>query len=114
MCSGREAVKLSDGPDRCAGRVELWKNGRWGTVCNEQWDLQDANVVCAQLRCGHAISVKGQDISFPLGIGPIHLNKLNCIGKEDNLWACPAAQDEPECGHKKDAGVICSGYDPEP
>ncbi|XP_026156737.1 deleted in malignant brain tumors 1 protein-like isoform X2 [Mastacembelus armatus] len=107
MC-GHQAVRLAGGWDRCAGRVELWRNGKWGTVCDDQWDLKDADVVCAQLGCGYALNVTGQGGSFPLGRGPIHLDELNCTGKEGNLWACPAAQDEPDCGHKEDAGVVCS------
>ncbi|XP_019132960.2 deleted in malignant brain tumors 1 protein isoform X2 [Larimichthys crocea] len=105
---GHQAVRLVGGADRCAGRVELWRDGRWGTVCDDQWDLQDANVVCAQLGCGYALEVTGQGGSFPPGRGPVYLDELNCTGKEKNLWACPDAQDEPDCGHKEDAGVICS------
>ncbi|XP_073340156.1 T-cell differentiation antigen CD6-like [Pagrus major] len=103
-----QVVRLAGGSDRCAGRVELWGNGRWGTVCDDQWDLRDADVVCAQLGCGYALSVSGQDGSFPPGRGPVHLDELNCTGKEKNLWACPAAEDESDCGHKEDAGVVCS------
>lgn len=109
MSSGHQAVRLVGGADRCAGRVELWRDGRWGTVCDDQWDLQDANVVCAQLGCGYALEVTGQGGSFPPGRGPVYLDELNCTGKEENLWACPDAQDEPDCGHKEDAGVVCSG-----
>ncbi|XP_054462140.1 T-cell differentiation antigen CD6-like isoform X2 [Anoplopoma fimbria] len=105
---GQQAVRLSGGSDRCAGRVELWRDGKWGTVCDDQWDLRDAHVVCAQLGCGYALRVTGQGGSFPPGRGPVHLDELNCTGREENLWACPAAQDEPDCGHKEDAGVVCS------
>ncbi len=110
--TGHQAVRLAGGPDRCAGRVELWRNGNWGTVCDDQWDLRDADVVCGQLGCGYALNVTGQGGSFAPGRGPIHVDELNCTGKEENLWACPAAQDEPDCGHKEDAGVICSGHSP--
>lgn len=112
MSSGNQAVRLAGGSDRCAGRVELWRDGRWGTVCDDQWDLRGADVVCAQLGCGYALSVTGQDGSFPPGRGPVHLDELNCTGQEENLWACPAAQDESDCGHKEDAGVVCSGRSP--
>ncbi|XP_034747279.1 T-cell differentiation antigen CD6-like isoform X2 [Etheostoma cragini] len=105
---GHQAVRLAGGSDRCAGRVELWRKGRWGTVCDDQWDLRDADVVCAQLGCGYALSVTGQGGLFPPGRGPVHLDDLNCAGVEETLWACPAAQDEPDCGHKEDAGVVCS------
>ncbi|XP_042363110.1 deleted in malignant brain tumors 1 protein-like isoform X2 [Plectropomus leopardus] len=105
---GHQALRLAGGLDRCAGRVELWRHGRWGTVCDDQWDLRDANVVCAQLGCGYALSVTGQGGSYPPGRGPVYRDELNCTGREENLWACPAAQDETDCGHKEDAGVICS------
>ncbi|XP_069372918.1 T-cell differentiation antigen CD6-like isoform X2 [Paralichthys olivaceus] len=105
---GHQAVWLAEGPDRCAGRVEVWRDGRRGTVCDDGWDLRDADVVCAQLGCGYALSVTGQGGSFPPGRGPVLLDELNCSGHEDNLWACQASQEEPDCGHKEDAGVICS------
>ncbi|XP_033981184.1 T-cell differentiation antigen CD6-like isoform X2 [Trematomus bernacchii] len=105
---GRRAVRLAGGSGRCAGRVELWRNGEWGTVCDDQWDLRDADVVCAQLGCGYALSVTGQGGSFPPGRGPVHRDELNCTGREESLWDCPASQEESDCGHKEDAGVVCS------
>ncbi|KAL6099416.1 cd6 [Pungitius sinensis] len=105
---GHQAVRLAAGGDRCAGRVELWTDGGWGTVCDDQWDPRDADVVCGQLGCGYALSVAGQGGPFPPGRGPIHLDELNCTGREQNLWTCPAAQGENDCGHKEDAGVVCS------
>lgn len=109
LSSGDHAVRLSGGPDQCAGRVEVWRGGEWGTVCDDQWDVRDANVVCRQLGCGYALRVSGQGGSFPPGRGPVHLDDLNCTGTEDNLWSCPSTQDESDCGHKEDAGVVCSG-----
>ncbi|XP_072226840.1 scavenger receptor cysteine-rich domain-containing protein DMBT1-like isoform X2 [Leuresthes tenuis] len=105
---GHQAARLAGGLDRCAGRVEVWTDGKWGTVCDDQWDLTDADVLCAQLGCGYALSVTGEGGIFPPGRGPVHLDELNCTGREQNLWACPSAQSESDCGHKEDAGVVCS------
>uniref|UniRef100_A0A3B3CH19 Deleted in malignant brain tumors 1 protein-like n=1 Tax=Oryzias melastigma TaxID=30732 RepID=A0A3B3CH19_ORYME len=105
---GHQLLRLAGGPDRCAGRVEVWRDGTWGTVCDDQWDLRDADVVCAQHGCGYALSVTGQGGQFAPGRGPVHLDELNCTGREENLWDCPAVKDENDCGHKEDAGVICS------
>lgn len=113
LSSGHQVVRLAGGSDRCEGRVELWRDGQWGTVCDDQWDLQEADMVCAQHSCGYALSVTGQGGPFPPGAGPIHLDELNCTGTEDNLWSCPTAKEESDCGHKEDAGVVCSGYSPE-
>lgn len=106
---GAHMVRLSGASDRCEGRVEVWRGGQWGTVCDDQWDLQDADVVCRQLGCGYALTVSGQEGLFPPGRGPapVLLDDLNCTSTEPHLWACPASE-EPDCGHKEDAGVVCS------
>ncbi|XP_030644364.1 scavenger receptor cysteine-rich type 1 protein M130-like [Chanos chanos] len=107
---GNNAVRLVGGSHRCAGRVELWKAGQWGTVCDDGWEKQDADVVCAQLGCGYALSVSGQGGPFGQGKGPIFLDELNCTGTERNLWECPALEEGHDCGHKEDAAVVCSEF----
>nr|XP_020831750.1 T-cell differentiation antigen CD6 isoform X5 [Phascolarctos cinereus] len=106
-CAEVHAVRLVDGGDRCAGRVELKDKGSWGTACDDAWDLADANVVCKQLGCGWAVEAL-EGSYFQKGEGPIHLDEVNCSGSELSLWECPAQRNH-DCGHKEDAGVVCSG-----
>lgn len=97
-----------DGGSPCAGRVEMLEHGKWGTVCDDTWDLDDAQVVCQQLRCGWAIQAPPGS-HFTPGKGPIHRDQVNCSGTEAYLWDCPGLPGDQYCGHKEDAGVVCSG-----
>ena len=41
-------VRLVDGSDSSEGRVEICINDEWGTVCDDSWSGNDAEVVCRQ------------------------------------------------------------------
>ncbi|XP_028395739.1 deleted in malignant brain tumors 1 protein-like [Dendronephthya gigantea] len=89
------------------GRVEVFYNGKWGTICNDLWDIKDAQVVCRQLGYQKALAaLSGNRISS--GSGQIWLENVRCSGNEQNLASCShKGWGVHDCDHSEDAGVKC-------
>ncbi|MEQ2218710.1 hypothetical protein XENOCAPTIV_007156, partial [Xenoophorus captivus] len=93
------------GPNRCSGRVEIYNNGSWGTVCNVSKDLKDARVFCRQLGCGTALGL----LHFGEGAGQIWLDDVACTWNERYFSECMRnGSVRQDCAHSEDLGVICS------
>uniref|UniRef100_A0A3P9CX36 SRCR domain-containing protein n=1 Tax=Maylandia zebra TaxID=106582 RepID=A0A3P9CX36_9CICH len=100
---------VGSGSTRCSGRVEIYYNNSWGTVCDDGWDLNDAEVVCRQINCGTALEAL-PSTHFGAGTGQIWLDEVTCSGNESSLTTCVHNQfGSHDCDHREDAGVICSG-----
>ena len=119
--------------------MEVCINDRWGTVCDDFWDSNDATVVCRQLGYSYSgskffflhvfasiwyyVSKKGFSIYsladntllnayFGQGTGQIVLDDVQCTGSENKLLVCssaPILQVSSNCDHTLDAGVRCEG-----
>ncbi|XP_056409830.1 scavenger receptor cysteine-rich type 1 protein M130-like isoform X5 [Hyla sarda] len=107
-CSEQPVLRLTGSSGHCAGRVEIFMDGVWGSVCHDGWDALDAEVTCRQLKCGSALSaLRGSHF----GSGPprIHQNGAVCRGTENFLWECKEIG-KRECSPGEHAGVICTEY----
>ncbi|XP_030847770.1 deleted in malignant brain tumors 1 protein [Strongylocentrotus purpuratus] len=100
-------VRLVDGKDRREGRVEVYYNGAWGTVCDDFWADTEATVVCRSL--GFESGTLAAFAHFGEGSGEIVLDDVSCTRNETNLGECSnAGLGVHNCGHSEDAGVFCS------
>ena len=101
-------VRLSDGPSRTSGRVEMFINGQWGTVCDDHWGTGSSTVLCRQLGLGNT----GTSAHYGAGPSsyPIHLDNVICSGSEANILGCPhSGLGNHSCNHDDDVGVTCTG-----
>ncbi|NXD49034.1 NETR protein, partial [Corvus moneduloides] len=92
------------------GRVEVYHDGKWGTICDDQWDDRDAEVVCRQL----GLSGTPKALSwahYGQGSGPILLDEVQCSGNELSLDQCKKSDwGQQNCDHIEDAGVSCDPF----
>ena len=91
------------------GRVEVFYNNAWGTVCDDDFDIRGANVICRMLGYPGAISAEG-NATFGQGDpnSAILLDDLWCSGRETTVASCSfRGWGSSDCHHDEDAGVVC-------
>lgn len=102
-------VRLVGGLNNREGRVEIFLNNQWGTVCDDEWGTPDANVVCRQLGYPSGGSPRSSAY-FGRGSVPILLDNVGCTGNERSLELCSNnGIGVHNCGHQEDASVVCTG-----
>ena len=99
-------VRLADGSTAREGRVEIFHDGEWGTVCDDRFVSDDAEVVCRQL--GLAGGEAHARAAFGAGTGTIWMDDVQCVGSESRLADCPfLGWGVHNCAHSEDVGVSC-------
>ena len=87
--------------------MEVFHNGEWGTVCDDGWDLNDAQVVCNELDLGYPVAAL-YNAFYGQGSGRIWVSNLNCVGNERGIENCThGGWGVQNCNHAQDAGVKC-------
>ena len=107
-------VTLQDGDVRLVestnmtGRLEVYYNNSWGTVCDDFFDSNAAMVVCRQLGFNPDGAIALFEAAYGQGTGPIWLDSVQCTGSEENIDSC---SHDPwgshDCDHTEDVSVIC-------
>ncbi|XP_072171899.1 uncharacterized protein [Diadema setosum] len=80
-------VRLVRGRNDLEGRLEVFYNGEWGTVCRNGWGFKDASVVCRQL--GFDSSSYNLYTYYPGGEGTAIVTDVACTGNEQRFDQCP-------------------------
>ncbi|KAI1897272.1 hypothetical protein AGOR_G00081610 [Albula goreensis] len=90
------------------GRVEIYVDGEWGTVCDDLWDERSAGVACRQLGFPRALKASKQAEFGEGGNLRVLLDDVQCKGTERTLLDCQhTGIGTHNCAHYEDAGVIC-------
>ncbi|XP_075613263.1 macrophage receptor MARCO isoform X2 [Balearica regulorum gibbericeps] len=96
-------IRIAEGGRR--GRVEIFYQGSWGTICDDGWGNQDGSVVCRMLGYSRVVST----FTARPGTGQIWLDDVNCSGNEYSIFDCPKPKwGVNNCSHNEDAGVECA------
>lgn len=104
-----QGIRLADGTSS-SGRVEVLYNGEWGTICDDNWYWNEAQVACRQLGYPGVVALY-HNAYFGQGTGRIWMDGLNCYGSESSLSDCSHnGFGKHDCGHYEDAGVTCGGW----
>ena len=103
-------LRLVGGATSREGRIEVYdaSSMKWGTVCDDFWNRNNAKVVCRHLGFNDPIESNYSTKLFGAGTGDIGLSNVDCDGVENSLLDCRAQKwNNNSCKHADDIGVVC-------
>ncbi|XP_025100428.1 scavenger receptor cysteine-rich type 1 protein M130-like isoform X3 [Pomacea canaliculata] len=110
MCNFTQELKARVVGGRAeSGRLEIFYDGTWNTVCGDGFGQKEALVACRMLGFNSTTAVAVVTIKYGAGSGPILLDNLQCVGNETSLEQCEySGLYRHSCGHWQDVGVMCN------
>ena len=84
-----QEVRLADGALPNCGRVEVLHDGKWGTVCDKNWEEINADVVCKQLGYKRAMRIcDSRPVYGNISDGLIWMSELECLPSHSSISEC--------------------------
>lgn len=100
-------VRLVNGPSPNKGRIEVYYDGVWGTVCDDSWNTRDGDLVCKQLGFEGVEHVRYRAY-YGEGTGPIWIDQIHCESHHQSIIDCRHnGWGLHDCRHREDAGLEC-------
>ncbi|XP_053957248.1 uncharacterized protein LOC128862566 isoform X3 [Anastrepha ludens] len=107
ICNSPVKYRLEGGRSSNEGRLEVRYRGEWGTVCDDDFGLKEAQVMCNSMGF-YGLPTIVKSIYGP-GSGPIWLDQVSCYGNETSLDQCSHwTWGEHNCNHTEDVGLKCT------
>lgn len=90
------------------GRLEVFYNGEWGTVCDDDFSLYAAHIACRDLGYMEA-NTWAPGSKYGKGEGKIWMDNVHCNGRERSIAECTHnGWGVTDCKHSEDVGIQCS------
>ena len=106
--SPSDSVRLLNGSSLCSGRLQVRSNHTWASVCEADFDQQDAEVACRELGCGPPSVLQGA--LYGDEEAPVWTREFQCGGNESALLDCRSSgSDRSTCSPGRAVGLTCSG-----
>ena len=103
------ALRMVSEDKQCAGWLEVFYNGTWGSVCRSPMEDITVSIICRQLGCGDSGSLNSS-VALREGSRPHWVDGIQCRKTDTSLWQCPSDPwNYNSCSPKEEAYISCAG-----
>ena len=102
------ALRMVSEDQQCAGWLEVFYNGTWGSICCSPMEDITVSVICSQLGCGDSGSLN-PSVSLREGYRPWWVDGIQCRRTDTSLWQCPSDPWKYTCSPYQEAYILCAG-----
>ncbi|XP_052821548.1 deleted in malignant brain tumors 1 protein [Octopus bimaculoides] len=97
----------TNGLNTIKGRVEIFHNNSWGSICDDGFDNTNAYVVCKSLNYKSGKILPAE--SYEVAKGKIWMDDVRCVGNEKTIFDCQYSPlGTHDCTHKQDVMISCT------